>query len=357
MHSLMCNARGKMNFMRRLKLALRHNALTLIGAPVLAIVFALGGSQAAWAKCDAGEIVIKFSHVAAAKGHPKGDAAALLAERVNEEMNGKACMQVFPNSQLYDDKKVLEAMIFGDVQLAAPSVSKLEKFTKKFRVFDLPFLFDDMAAVDKFQASPKGQELLRAMESKGFIGLGYLHNGMKHFSANRPLIAPDDAKGLKFRVQTSEVNAAMIKELGASAQKLAFKEVYGALQTGVVQGQENTWSNIYTKKFFEVQDGITETNHLVLDYILLASAEWYVGLPEDIRTQFKSIVDKVLAKRNRMSVEVNEANKKKIIEAGGYVRQLTPEQRKKWVDRMKPVWLQFEDDIGKDVIESAQTAN
>lgn len=314
-------------------------------------------APAALADCDRGEIVIRFSHVAASSGHPKGDAAAYLAEQINERMNGVACMHVFPNSQLYDDKKVLEAMVFGDVHLAAPSVSKLEKYTKKFRVFDLPFLFDDINAVDRFQASAAGQNLLTSLEPKGFIGLGYLHNGMKHFSANRPLLVPDNAKGLKFRVQTSEVNAEMIKALGASAQKLAFKEVYGALQTGVVDGQENTWSNMYTKKFFEVQDGITETNHLVLDYVLLTSAEWYLGLSKDVREKFKAIVDDVLAERNRMSFEINETNKGKIISSGGTIRQLTQDQRVLWVNRMKPVWRQFEGDIGADVIRAAQSAN
>ena len=311
----------------------------------------------AWAKCDAGEIVIKFSHVVAAKGHPKGDAATLLAERVNEKMNGTACMQVFPNSQLYDDKKVLEAMVFGDVQLAAPSVSKLEKYTKKLRVFDLPFLFQSTEAVARFQASEAGKDLLFSMESKGFVGLGFLHNGMKHFSADRPLRVPDDAAGLKFRVQTSELNAAMISALGASPQKLAFKEVYGALQTGVVNGQENTWSNIYTKKFFEVQDGITETNHLFLNYFLIASAEWYNSLSVDVRSTFTTIVEEVLAERNALSAKINAENKRKIVEAGAKIRELTDEERQLWIDRMQPIWKTYEGEIGADIVAAAQAAN
>ncbi len=317
----------------------------------------LAGVGTANAKCDPGEMVIKFSHVVPETGHPKGEAATVLATRINEKMNGTACMQVFPNSQLYDDKKVLEAMVFGDVQLAAPSLSKLEKYTKKLQVFDLPFIFDSMTSVDKFQNSGTGQDIMQSMRSKGFIGLGYLHGGMKHFTANKPLLVPDDAAGLKFRVQTSELNAAMITALGASPQKLAFKEVYGALQTGVVNGQENTWSNIYTKKFFEVQDGATETNHLVLDYLMMVSVEWYEGLPVDVRKQFKDIIDEVLAERNKVSVEINKTYKEKIIKAGGEVRTLTPEQRKLWVERMEPVWREYEKDIGADIIEAARNSN
>ena len=127
---------------------------------------------------------------------------------------------------------MLEALLLGDVQLAAPSLSKFERYTKKYRVFDLPFLFEDMEAVDKFQSSEVGQSLLLAMRGAGLRGLTFWHNGMKQLSAKRPLILPSDAKGLKFRIQQSDVLKAQFEELGANPQKMAFKEVYGALQTG-----------------------------------------------------------------------------------------------------------------------------
>jgi C4-dicarboxylate-binding protein DctP len=317
----------------------------------------MAGAAPAMANCDDGEVVIKFSHVTAATGHPKGEAATLLAKRVNEEMNGKACMEVFPNSQLFNDNKVLEALLLGDVQMAAPSLAKFEKYTKKFRLFDLPFLFNDIDAVDRFQTSEDGQKLLDSMQRKGLQGLGYWHNGIKNFSANKPLVAPTDAAGLKFRVQTSEVAVAMIEALEANPQKLAFKEVYGALQTGVVDGQENTWSNIYTKKFFEVQDGVTETNHQVLDYLVVTSTEWWDGLDPAVRDQLKKIMDEVSATRNAMSTEINTQNRAKILEAGGTIRELSAEERQKWVDVMKPVWDKFKDDIGQDLIDSALSAN
>jgi len=307
--------------------------------------------------CDDGEIVIKFSHVVAATGHPKGDAATLLAERVNDEMNGTACMQVFPNSQLFDDDKVMEALLLGDVQLAAPSLSKFEAYTLKFRLFDLPFLFQDLAAVDRFTTGPDGKELLNSMTDYGFQGLGYWSSGLKQFSANKPLMTPADAKGLKFRVQTSDVAVAMIEAMEANAQKLAFKEVYGALQTGVVDGQENSWSNIYTQKFFEVQDGITETNHQLLAYLLVTSDEWLDSLDPDVRDQFLTIVEEVTATANGKVAEKEAANRQNILDTGATIRELTPEQRKAWVDTMKPVWDKFEGDIGKDLIDAASSAN
>jgi len=314
-------------------------------------------ATSAFASCEDGEIVIKFSHVTNTDKHPKGIAASLLQQRVNDEMNGKACMEVFPNSQLYNDDQVLEAMLAGDVQLAAPSLSKFEKFTKKFRLFDLPFLFDDINAVDRFQTSADGEKLKGSMRRRGLQGLAFWHNGMKQISANKPLMVPADAEGLKFRVQASDVLVAQMEALKANPQKMAFSEVYGALQTGVVDGQENTWSNVYGQKFFEVQDGITESNHGIIDYLVVASTDWWDGLPDDVRGQLATILEEVTAARNAESTAVNEEAKQAIIAAGGKVRTLTPEQRAQWVTAMKPVWAKFEGDIGADLIEAAQSYN
>ncbi len=327
----------------------------ILGAAALAA--ATSFSAAAYAKCDPGEIVIKFSHVTNTDKHPKGIAATLLEKRINKEMQGKACMKVYPNSSLYNDNKVLEALLQGDVQLAAPSLSKFEKFTKKFRIFDLPFMFQDINAVDRFQNSKAGQALKNSMTRRGLKGLEFWHNGMKQLSASKPLINPSDASGLKFRVQPSDVLVAQFKALGSNPQKMAFKEVYGALQTKVVDGQENTWSNIYGKKFFEVQDGVTETNHGIIDYLVVTSTDWLKGLPKDVRSQFTTILKEVTELRNKEAYAVNQANKKKILAAGGKVRTLSAAQRVAWVKALRPVWKKFEGDVGADMINAAQKAN
>ncbi|MCZ0812481.1 MAG: DctP family TRAP transporter solute-binding subunit [Pseudomonadota bacterium] len=323
-------------------------------ATAMALSVTAGAASAA---CDDGEIVVKFSHVTNTDKHPKGIAASLLEKRVNEEMDGTMCMEVYPNSTLYNDNKVLEAMLQGDVQLAAPSLSKFEKFTKQFRLFDLPFMFTDIDAVDAFQASETGQDMLDSMQRRGLQGLAYWHNGMKQMSANVPLIEPSDAEGLKFRVQSSDVLVAQMEAIGGSPQKMAFSEVYGALQQGVVDGQENTWSNIYGKKFFEVQDGVTETNHGVIDYLVVTNIDWLNGLDENVREQFLTILGEVTQTRNSESAQVNQEAKQAIIDAGGEVRELTPEQREKWVEAMKPVWEQFKGDVGQENIDAAQAIN
>jgi C4-dicarboxylate-binding protein DctP len=330
--------------------------MRFVTAAVSALALSVGPG-AAMAACDDGEIVAKFSHVTNTDRHPKGIAASLLQKRVNEEMDGKMCVEVFPNSTLYNDDKVIEAMLRGDVQLAAPSLSKFEKLTKQFRLFDLPFIFSEIEAVDRFQASDNGQAMLDSMQRRGLQGLAYWHNGMKQMSANVPLLEPSDAEGLKFRVQSSDVLVAQMEAIGGSPQKMAFSEVYGALQMGVVDGQENTWSNIYGKKFFEVQDGITETNHGVIDYLLVTSVDWLDSLDADVRDQFLQIVAEVSDARNSESSEVNQSAKQAIIDAGGVVRQLTPAQRDNWIEKMKPVWEQFMGDIGQENIDAAVTSN
>lgn len=172
-------------------------------------------------------VVIKFSHVVA-EHTPKGQGALLFKKLAEERLPGKVRVEVYPNSSLFGDGKEMEALLLGDVQIIAPSLAKFEHYSKGVQVFDLPFLFDDMAAVDRFQASPAGQGLLHSMEDKGITGLGYWHNGLKQLSANKPLYEPKDARGLKFRVQASAVLEEQFKAVRANPRKMSFAEVYQA---------------------------------------------------------------------------------------------------------------------------------
>lgn len=302
-------------------------------------------------------IVIKYAHVVA-DNTPKGQAALKFKELAEARLPGKVKVEVFPNSQLFDDDKVLEAMLLGDVHLAAPALSKFEKYTPQLQLFDLPFLFADMDAVDRFQQSAAGQKLLKSMEKKGLTGLGYIHNGMKQISAHNPLRVPADASGKKFRVMQSDVLLAQFAALDATAVKKPFSEVFTLLQTKAIDGQENTYSNMYSQKFFEVQPYITESNHGLLDYMVVASTEFWSGLPADVRTTLEAALAEANAYGNKIAADLNEADKQKIIASGrSQVLILTPEERAQWVEVMKPVWKKFEDEIGKDLIEAAVASN
>jgi C4-dicarboxylate-binding protein DctP len=311
-------------------------------------------SGAAFAKT----ITIKFSHVVA-DGTPKGQGALMFQKLVKERIgDDKVKVEVYPNSQLFGDAKEMEALALGDVQLIAPSLSKFDKYTKQVQVFDLPFLFDDINAVDRFQASPEGKKLLTSMEKKGFIGLGYWHNGMKQISANSPLRKPEDAAGKKFRIQASDVLLEQFRALNANPQKMAFAEVYQALQTGAIDGQENTWSNIYSQKFFEVQKYITESNHGAIDYMVVANTDFWTELPKDLRAQLETILSEVTVQVNKMAEELNQRDRQRIAESGNTeIIKLTKEEVDAWRKAMSPVWATFEKDIGADLIKAASAAN
>ena len=303
-------------------------------------------------------IIVKVSHVVA-EGTPKGQASLKFKELAEKKLPGKVQVQVFPSSQLFGDAKEMEALLLGDVQIIAPSLSKFSRYTKKLQLFDLPFLFDDIAAVDRFQHSPAGKALLDSMKSKGIKGLGYWHNGMKQLSSDKDrLKRPEDVKGLKFRIQASDVLEAQFRALGANPQKMAFSEVYQALQTGVVDGQENTWSNIYTQKFYEVQKTIAETNHGVIDYMVITNAQWWDGLPPDVRKGLEEAMTEATAYGNKLANDLNEQDKKRIADAGkAKIQTLTKDDLAAWRTAMAPVWKKFEGDIGKDLIDAAQKSN
>jgi C4-dicarboxylate-binding protein DctP len=329
----------------------RRKWLATAGVAALAITLPLAAAAQQ-------PMVIKFSHVVA-ENTPKGQGALKFKELAEKKLPGKVQVQVFPSSQLFGDAKELEALLLGDVQLIAPSLSKFDRYTKKIQIFDLPFLFDDIEAVDRFQASPEGQSLLTSMKNRGLIGLDYWHNGMKQLSTNKDrLMRPDDVKGLKFRIQASDVLEAQFRALGANPQKMAFSEVYQALQTGVVDGQENTWSNIYSQKFHEVQKTIAETNHGALDYMVVANAKWWDGLPADVRKGLSEAMKEATVHANKLASDLNEADKKKIAEAGkAKIQKLAKDDVAAWRKAMEPVWKKFEADIGRDLIDAALKSN
>mgnify|MGYP003671611780 FL=1 len=326
--------------------------MRFITAAVATLALTVGAQIA-----SAAPVEIKFSHVVA-ENTPKGQMATKFRDLVAERLAGKAVVQVFPSSQLFGDNKVLEAMLLGDVQMAAPSLSKFQKYTESLQIFDLPFLFKDMDAVERFQQGPAGQKLLSSLEKKGLVGLGYLHNGMKQLSASEELRVPADAAGKKFRIMTSDVLQAQFEAIDAVPLKKPFSEVFTLLQTRAIDGQENTWSNIYSKKFYEVQPFITESNHGVLDYLVVTSAEFWMGLDKGLKVEIKKALDEAITYGNSVAAEKDVSDRQAIIDSRrSQVVSITDAERQLWVEAMKPVWKQFEDQIGADLIEAAVASN
>jgi len=304
----------------------------------------------------AAQYTIKFSHVVS-PNTPKGKAANYFAKRVAELSHGKMEVKVFPNAQLGKDKVILRKMKFNTVQMAAPTFSKFTGLVPQLGLFSLPFIFKDENHLHKVLDGEVGQKLLNMVTKKGYVALAYWDNGFKEMSdSKRPLIKPDDARGLKFRVMDSKVLIAQFREIGAIPQPLPFSEVYSALQQGVVDGQENTISNIYTKKFYEVQKYMTMTNHGYLGYMVVMSKKFWNRLPNDMKKVVKQAIKEATAKERIWAKQLNEsqlAEIKKYAKDTGKLEidYLTPAQRKVWEKRLSKIYPQFYSTIGKDLIE------
>jgi len=309
----------------------------------------------------AADYVLKFSHVVS-ENTPKGKAAKFFEKRLEELSKGKIDVQVYPNSQLYKDKAVLKAIKLNSVQMACPSFSKFTKTVPQLALFDLPFLFKDMDHVHKVQDGEVGQKLKDLVAKKGFVVLNYWDNAFKQLTNNkRPLLKPEDAKGLKFRIMSSKVLEEQFKALGANPQVMPFSEVYSALQQGVIDGQENTNSNIYTKKFYEVQNNMTLSNHGYLGYLVVMSKKFYDSLPKDLQEAVKQAMKEATEKERQYAAELDKSQFAKIEEyakKSGKLKidNLNEKQKEAWRKVMSTIYPKFydKDKIGKDLIEAAK---
>ncbi len=299
-------------------------------------------------------IVIKFSHVVA-PDTPKGKAAEKFKELAEERTHGRVKVEVYPNSQLYKDKEELEALQLGAVQMLAPSLSKFGPLgIRDFEAFDLPFIFPSVAALRRVTDGPIGKALLKKLEPKGIVGLAYWDNGFSVVTSNRPLRTLADFKGLKLRIQSSKVLEQTYRDLGALPQVMAFSEVYQALQTGVVDaGGENTPSNIYTQKFYEVQKYLTVTHQNYIGYALIVNKKFWDGLPPDIRTILDGAVKDATTYCNDIAGQENADALAKIKAAGTtQFIELTPDERAQWRKGLLRVHEEMASRVGKDLIDA-----
>ncbi|OYT93298.1 MAG: C4-dicarboxylate ABC transporter [Burkholderiales bacterium PBB3] len=317
---------------------------------LLAVAVAATLAAPVWAQAP---IVIKFSHVVA-NDTPKGHAAEYFKKKAEELTKGRVKVEVYANSTLYKDKEEMEALQIGAVQMLAPSLAKFGPLgVKEFEVFDLPYIFDNYDDLHKVTQGPMGRMLLDKLDAKGVKGLAYWDNGFKSFSANKPLQAPADFKGLKMRIQSSKVLEAQMRSLGSLPQVLAFSEVYQALQTGVVDGTENPISNLYTQKMHEVQKHLTLTEHGYLGYAVITNKKFWDALPADIRKQ----LDEALSQSTRYANQIAKVENDKsldAVKASGKTQVYTPTaaQRLAFKKVMVKTHTEMESRIGKELIQS-----
>ena len=295
-------------------------------------------------------IIIKFSHVVA-QDTPKGKGAQRFKELAEKATNGRVKVEVYPNSQLYKDKEELEALQIGAVQMLAPSLSKFGPLgIKEFEVFDIPYIFPGKSVLRAVTEGQIGKDLFKKLEPKNIVGLAFWDNGFKEMTANKPLKNPADFKGLKMRIQSSKVLDAEMRTLGANPQVLAFSEVYQAMQTGVVDGSENTPSNIYTQKHFEVQKYLTVSDHGYIGYAVVVNKKFWEGLPADIRSALTSAMTDATKYANAIAQQENDIAMDEIRKLGKTtIYKLTAAEKADWRKTLLPVQQQMEGRIGKEL--------
>jgi len=321
--------------------------MRLIAAFAAALAFA-----AAPALADE-PIVIKFSHVVS-ESTPKGRAALRFKELAEERTKGRVKVEVYPNSSLYKDGEEMSALQLGSVQMLAPSISKFGPLgVNAFEAFDLPYIFPNRDVLNRVINGPVGRDLLGRLEKYGITGLAYWDNGFKVMSANKPLHMPADFRGLKMRIKSSKVLEAQFRALGAVPQVMAFSEVYQAMQTGVVDGSENSLPNLWTQKFFEVQKYVALSDHGYDCYAVIVNSRFWNGLPADIRATLEQAMKEATAYQFELSLKEQSDDLARIRAANrAQVYDLTDAEKAAWRAALLPVHQQMEPRIGKDVIEA-----
>ncbi|HZG19415.1 MAG TPA: TRAP transporter substrate-binding protein [Herbaspirillum sp.] len=298
-------------------------------------------------------IVIKFSHVVA-NDTPKGKGAERFKELAEKATNGRVKVEVYPNSTLYKDKEEMEALQLGSVQMLAPSLAKFGPLgAKEFEVFDLPYIFPNKEVLKRVTEGPIGQGLFQKLESRGIKGLAYWDNGMKVMTANRPLHKVSDFRALKMRIQSSKVLDEQFRALKANPQVLAFSEVYQAMQTGVVDGSENTPSNVYTQKMHEVQSDLTVSDHGYIGYAVIVNKKFWDALPADVRTQLDGAMKEATVYANKIAQKEND-DALAAIKASGKTRvyYLSEQEKAEWRRALLPVHKSMASRVGQDLIDA-----
>lgn len=325
------------------------SALALTGAGALAPMRA--------ARANAPAFTIRFSHVVA-EDTPKGLAALRFRALMQERSGGRIDVAIFPEGQLYGDHDEVQALQLGAVEILAPSLSKFGRIGfPEFELFDLPFLFPDLASVRRITQGSLGQRMLMRLERQRLVGLGYMDNGFKQMSANRPLLAPKDFSGQRMRVQASRVIAAQMRALHAQPVTLAFSETRRALALGVVNGTENPVSNFWTQRMQEVQSDLSLTQHGYLGYAVVASQRFLAALAPADRDLVRETIRDAMAFGNQIADAQNDKALAALREHGGTrIHTIAPHQTARLRAAVKSVHEGLAQRIGHDWLSEARTA-
>ena len=297
--------------------------------------------------------LIRFSHVTS-ETSPKGLGAKRFQELVEQRLAGRVRVEVYPGASRYDDDRAILALLLDELEMAAPSLSKFRPVSRRLQVFDIPFLFEDLAHLRRFQEGPSGKKLLESLQGRGLRGLAYWDNGPRVIATKRPLKLPGDLKGSVFRIEPSDVTAAQYRALDVVPIALPFSRVRDAAITGLVNGQENSWSNIASTRLHDYLPYLIELDHTYLSYMVVIRASFWNELSEDVRGELEKIMAEVTTEVNRLALEKNNAARAAIVASGtATITEPSPEQKSAWKAALASVREEFADVVGRDLIEEA----
>ncbi|NLI13739.1 DctP family TRAP transporter solute-binding subunit [Pelotomaculum propionicicum] len=305
------------------------------------------------------KIVIKFSHVVA-ENTPKGLAAERYAALVKERTRGRVEVQVFPNSTLYKDGEEIQALQSGAVQMIAPATSKLAGEFPQWQIFDLPYVFMNEEKVHEAMNGYIGVKLYGGLRQNNIQSLAFWDSGFKLITNSRkPIIYPQDFNDLSFRVMiNSKVLKKQFEKLGATPVEGSFDDLYRALETRAFDGEENTISNICTKNLYKVQPYLIVTNHGYMGYVVLTNAAYWNSLPPDIREVLESTMAEVTEWERQQALKMNKEGLEMVAQSGvTQVHYQTEDEKREWMEVLRPIYTEFSDVIGRDLISSIEELN
>ena len=291
--------------------------LKLAGVTLAVLVAVLPQQGLAQAKA---KFTARIGHLEAPT-QPRHQGLLKVAQLVKERTKGDVDLQIFPSSQLGDQRVMTEGTQFGTIQGTVSPAAFLGGFDPAVSILDIPYLYPtSRTASQKLRAGPFGKAILDSFSSRGLVAITIWPNGRKSMTSNKPLANLDAYKGQKFRVMDSKILQEQFAAVGASAVSIPFGELYTALQTGVVDGEENPLDTISTMKFFEVQKNLVVTEHGVMEDIVLFNPGWWKSLPANYQQIIVKAFDEVRPEVEKNKEAAQQTALETIRKAGVHVR-------------------------------------
>ncbi len=319
--------------------------LKKVGVLMLVAALCVSLGQMALAKT-----VLRVAHTIAPDSH-YNQGLLYLDKLLKERTNGEIELEIYHSAQLGSERDAVEGVAMGTLEMTLISSAPLANFTNKFMLFDLPFIVRDREKTYAWLDGPEGQSILDSLLEQNLMGLGIWENGYRNLTNSKVAVKnPEDVNGLKIRLMENPIHVATFKLLGAYPVPMPFGELFTALQQGVVDGQENPMVIIYTSKFYEVQKYLSLTGHFYAPAVLLINkAFWENTLTEEQRKIFKECEQEAKTWERQFSTKGEQELTAKLKEAG---MEVIEPDKDKWIEATKPIYQQFEDQIGKEMIES-----